>query len=289
MYRAGFFATAVVSICVLVPYPTLAQDVARDECAPQKLEEARLVFHRAWFEEADELLRAYLAKCPNSALAHGYLAVVDMLLFRESADRSRIALQTANVEGDAGALFAKAAAHFAEGRLEQTEALLREYLEFRPTDRYARHFLGFTLLDQDKNTDGVRVLEDLLRSDPDYFPAKNHLAYGLLKTGNAESAIRIAAEFIEADRGNPSAWDTQAQMLQSVGRSEEAITSLSQGVLLDERFAYGFRHLGNIHASVGDNDSARAAYKAAIDASGQYGPEFVASVRALLDEMDEDQ
>ena len=288
MLCARLLLTAVILIGASGFCPAIAQDVSRDNCLKQEIEEARLVFHRAWFEEADELLRAYLADCPDSGLANAYLAVVDMLLYRDSDDRIRLALQAANVKNDASSLFAKAVASFAGGRLEDAEALLRQYLEIQPTDRYALHFLGFTLIDQDKNADGVRILEDLLNSNPDYFAAKNHLAYGLLKTGDAESAIRVASEFVEADQSNPSAWDTKAQMLQSAGRTEEAIASLSRSVLMDERFAYGFRHLGNVHASVGDNDSARAAYRQAIDASSQYGSEFVASVKALLAEMDKD-
>lgn len=288
MSCARSFLTAVILIGASGFIPAIAQDVSRDRCSTQEFEEARLVFHRAWFEEADELLRAYLAECPDSALANAYLAVVDMLLYRDSNDRIRLAIQTASVENDPSSLFAKAVANFAGGRLEDAETLLRQHLEIQPTDRYALHFLGFTLIDQDKDADGVRVLEDLLNSNPDYFAAKNHLAYGLLKTGDTESAIRVASEFVEADQGNPSAWDTKAQMLQSAGRSEEAIASLSRSVLLDERFAYGFRHLGSLHASVGDNDSAQVAYRQAIDASSQYGPEFVASVKVLLAEMDKD-
>ncbi|MBT8107618.1 MAG: hypothetical protein KJP17_05250 [Gammaproteobacteria bacterium] len=289
MHRAHFLPTAVILFCLFAPVTAVAQDVSQSECFNHELEEARIVFHRAWFEEADELFQAYLARCPNTSLASAYLAVVDMLLYRDSEDRIRLALQTKEATDDVGDLFVRAIASFADGKLDNAEKLLREYLEFRPTDKYALHFLGFTLLDQDKNDAGVRVLEDLLHSNPDYFSAKNHLAYGLLKIGKAEAAVRAAAEFVEADRGNPSAWDTKAQVLQSVGRREEAIASLSRSIMLDKRFAYGFRHLGNILASAGDNDAARAAYMGAIESSNQYGPEFVSSVKTLLAELDTDQ
>jgi len=288
MFCARFVLTAVILICVSASLVASAQDETRNGCSMREFEEARLVFHRAWFEEADELLQAYIAGCPDSALANAYLAVVDMLLYRDNDSRIRLALQTASVKNNTSSLFAEAVANFAGGRLEGAETLLRQYLEIQPTDRYALHFLGFTLIDQDKNGDGVRVLEDLLNSNPDYFPAKNHLAYGLLKTGDAESAVRIASEFVEADQSNPSAWDTKAQMLQSAGRNEEAIASLSRGVLLDERFAYGFRHLGMVYASVGDNDSARVAFESAINSSSQYGAPFVESVNALLAELGDD-
>lgn len=289
LYRAHLLRLALVASCLSGLVPALAQDSLHSQCSPRQLEEARTVFHRAWFEEADDLLQAYLAKCPNAALANAYLAVVDMLLYRESEENIRVALRSAGATADVDGLLVRAIANFAGGKLDDTERFLRQYLDFRPADNYALHFLGFTLLDQDKNDEGVLVLQELLQNSPGYFPARNHLAYGLLKTGDEEAAVRVAAEFVESDRGNPSAWDTKAHILQSVGRTEEAIASLSRGVLLDGRFAYGFRHLGNLYASVGDSDAARAAYKAAIDSANQYGPEFISSVKTLLAELGQEQ
>lgn len=272
-------------VAIAATFSGMAAAQADGQCAADSITDVQLVFHRAWFEEADEQLQAHLSACPNDALAIAYLAVVDMLLYRDNSQRIDQAVRASSRVDDIDAMFALGVASFAHGNLEYAENQLRQYLDSRPTDPYAQHFLGFTLIDQGKNDDGIRVLEDLLEARPDYFPAKNHLAYGLLRVGSEESAVNMASQFVAADRSNPSAWDTQAHILQSAGRTEEAIASLARSVFLDSRFAYGYRHMGYILASSGDAAAARAAYEAAIEHAGQYGPDFVASVNELLAEL----
>ena len=288
MRRPVSSGAAAIVLCALACGSTASTQDQAAGCSQHDLESARFVFHRAWFEEADGRFGLYLGNCPDDPFANAYVSVIDMLLYRDVSDHASHALRSAAAVNDTDALFVSAIVSFAESRLEDAEQHLRQYRQVRPADRYASHFLGFTLIDQGRYDDGVQVLTDLLGDDPDYFPAKNHLAYGLLKKGEADEAIRIVREFVAADPGNPSAWDTQADILHSLDRSEEAIASLARGVLLDDRFAYGFRHMGNILASVGDDDAARAAYEKAVDGADLYGPDFSESVRQLLSELDGD-
>ncbi len=244
-------------------------------CMQDELAAAQWTFHRTWFEEADGQLDAYLEGCPNDPLAHAYAAIVDRLLFRDNS--AHIGAATSEDP------FVRALASFAQGQLEETEADLRRHLESVRDDKFALHFLGFTLIDQGKHGQGAAVLTALLAIHPDYFPAKNHLAYALLSEGKRSKALRVVGEFVAADPANPSAWDTQAHVLHSVGRTEEAIASLSRGLLLDERFAYGFRHMGDLLRSAGNPEAAAAAYRQALAASKLYGPDFAASVERLLE------
>lgn len=251
-----------------------AQVTGSPACEHDEFAAARWSFHRAWFEEADEQLAAYVDKCPEEPLAYAYAAIVDMLLYRDNA--ANVAAAGSNDP------FVSALANFARGKLEDAEMDLRRHLDRAPDDRFAAHVLGFTLIDQGRPDEGRAVLADLLERYPDYFPAKNHLAYALFRSGNPDDAVRIVAEFVAADPGNPSAWDTQADILHSLGQTEEAIASLSRGLLLDDRFAYGFRHMGNLLTAVGNRDAAVAAYREAIIAAKAYGPDFAASVEALI-------
>ena len=61
-----------------------------------------------------------------------------------------------------------------------------------------------------------------------------------------------------------------ALILRAIGRSEEAIASLARVLLLDERFAYGFRHMGDLLATTGDQTAAQAAYQRAVAAADLY-------------------
>ena len=288
MQRLNHWVSLVLAGCTLASASVSAQEAQSGNCSPNRFEDARYVFHRAWFEQADEQFDEYIATCADDPLAHAYAAIIDMLLYRDNSLHVAHAMRLAeNVEGT-DALFVKALARFAQGQLEETESNLRQYLLAVPTDRYAAHVLGFTLNDQGNPDKGVEVLQQLLESDPGYFPAKNHLAYGLFKTDRADEAIQVIREFVVADPANPSAWDTQADILHSLGRSEEAIASLCRSVLLDKRFAYGYRHLGNILSTTGDLEAAAAAYRNAILSAEAYGNDFEASVEQLLTEMGSD-
>jgi tetratricopeptide (TPR) repeat protein len=278
--------SVILTGCALASASVNAQESPSGICSPNRFEDARFVFHRAWFEQADEQFDEYIATCADDPRAHAYAAIIDMLLYRDNSLHVAHAMRLADSFEETEALFVKALARFAQGQLEETESYLRQYLLAVPTDRYAAHVLGFTLNDQGNPDKGVEVLQQLLESDPGYFPAKNHLAYGLFETDRADEAMQVIREFVVADPANPSAWDTQADILDSLGRSEEAIASLSRSVLLDKRFAYGYRHLGNILLTTGDLEAAKAAYRNALLSAETYGPAFTASVEQLLVEMD---
>lgn len=283
------FLVALLFVCSILQCGiAAAQQSQQRACLPSDLDDARHIFHRTWFEAADGRFSAYLEKCPDQPIAQAYLAVIDMLLYRDNSDRISGALQSAAALDRADARLVGAITSFAAGKLEDAERDLRHFLEAEPDDNYAAHFLGFTLNDLGRHHEGVASLRGLLERNPDYFPAKNHLAYGLLELGDSEAALRIAREFVADDPGNPSAWDTQAYILHALGRSEEAIASLSRSIVLDERFAYGFRHMGKILESAGNTDAARSAYTRALDSAGLYGPEFNRSVEKLIAALDED-
>ena len=288
MQQLDYWLAVILAGCVLASGSANAQEAQSGICSPNRFEDARYVFHRAWFEQADEQFDEYLATCAEDPRAHAYAAIIDMLLYRDNSLHVAHAMRLADNVEETEALFVKALARFSQGQLEEAESDLRQYLLAVPTDRYAAHVLGFTLNDQGNPDKGVEVLQQLLESDPGYFPAKNHLAYGLFKTDRADEAIQVIREFVVADPANPSAWDTQADILYSLGRSEEAIASLCRSVLLDKRFAYGYRHLGNILSATGDLEAAEAAYRNAILSAETYGPDFAASVEQLLIELGSD-
>ena len=260
-----------------------------EECAAESLEEARDYFHRTWFEEADRRLTAYLAECPDSALAQAYAAITDSLLFRDNAHSTRLAGELAGDSSGGISLMSVALASFATGDLADAESTLLEFLEDHPDDAYAHHVLGFTLIDQGRPDEGRVVLEQLLERQPDYYPAYNHLAYALLAQEYGDAALSAADAFVDADPGNPSAWDTRAHVLWETGRREEAIASLARSVVLDERFAYGLRHLGDLLLDTGDIDAAGTAWERARSAGslGDYGSAFADSLDERLNGLDE--
>ncbi len=241
-----------------------------------------MAFHRTWFEEADELFDALIRECPKNAQAHADAAIIDNLLFRDSAGdiaEAEVLLQKAGLPHNS---FEQALIHFAKGELPGAESALLGFLESKPGDSYAEHVLGFTLTDQGRPREGAEVLARLLDRDPEYFPARNHLAYALMMTDRMDEAITNADAFVDADPLNPSAWDTRASILDAAGRREDAIASLTRSVLLDPRFAYGWSHMADILGAHGEWSLAEQAYRQALLAGDRYGPAFLDG-QALVD------
>ncbi len=255
---------------------------ADDNCNPATVDAARMTFHRTWFEEADVLYDVLIRVCPETPRNFAYAAVIDNLLFRESADNIAAAedmLATVDLSTHS---FARALVHFAKGELARAESVLTEYLASTPDDSYAEHVLGFTLIDQGRPQEGADVLSRLLDRDPAYFPARNHLAYALMMTDRMDEAIANADAFVDADPLNPSAWDTRASILDAAGRREDALASLTRSVLLDPRFAYGWSHMADILGAAGEWSLAQRAYRQALLAGDRYGAAFLDG-KALVD------
>lgn len=278
----------VVGASLIAAERTIAQPLdISGECDADSLAAARDLFHRTLFEEADDRLNAYLGVCPESALAQAYSAIVDGLLFRDNSSSARTAEDLARDSSGGIRLMALALTSFAEGELAEAESTLLEFLETHPDEPYASHVLGFTLVDQGRPGEGKIVLERLLEKHPDYFPAYNHLAYAQLMGGDNEAAMATADAFVEADAANPSAWDTRGHILWESGRREEAIASMARAVVLDERFAYGLRHLGDMLLEVGDVDAAATAWeRARLSASiADYGDAFNTSLNERVGDL----
>ncbi len=280
----------VVGATLIPTGRTIAQTLdISGECESDSLVAARDYFHRTLFEEADDRMNAYLGACPESALAQAYSAIVDGLLFRDNSSSASTARDLADDSSGGIQLMALALTSFARGELAEAESTLLTFLEEHPDDPYAGHVLGFTLIDQGRPGEGKVVLERLLEHRPDYFPAYNHLAYALLMEGDHDAALATADAFVEADAANPSAWDTRGHILWETGGREEAIASMARAVILDERFAYGLRHLGDMLLEVGDVDAAVTAWeRARLSARiADYGDAFDTSLDERLNGLND--
>lgn len=249
-----------------------------DPTLHSKWMEARLVFHEAWFERADGYFSQLRRESPDFALAFAYSAVIDSMLYRDVEANATRAEDLAESSAEGEARMATALVAFARGDLGKAEASLRRFLRRYPDDPYGGHALGFILIDQARPEEGVAELERVLEAHPSFYAAYNHLGYGLAAAGRHAEALRAFRSFVEAAPLNPSAHDSLADGLQKSGEREAAIAHLARSVLLDPRFAYGWKHLGDVYAEGGEKLLASRAYEQAIEAAAGYGPGFRESV-----------
>ncbi len=245
-------------------------------------ERGRDAFHRTWFERADELLEESLKVDPDLAMAQAYKAAAETFLYFDASDRAGRAMELAKDATPGEQLMVAALASFIDGDYESAAVTLRRIVEDWPDDNYARHALGFTLVDLGFPEKGLPVLEALLEDDPAFFAAWNHLGYAYLETGDGARAEQAMTRFVAEDPTNPSARDSLADAMAAMGRTDEAVASLARSILLEERYAYGMLHTGDLMVSEGNLQMARAAYERSLDMSAAYSPRFELVIRERI-------
>jgi Flp pilus assembly protein TadD len=140
-------ATAVVC-CVAAPLA--AQEVtisASTEDARRLFLEGRDNFHMTRFATARELLEETVAEEPDLALAHAYLALAESFTYHDPASSLAAARDPAARANPGERLMADALASFLANDLAGAVSTLLDVLTTFPEDPYARHALGFTLVD----------------------------------------------------------------------------------------------------------------------------------------------
>jgi putative PEP-CTERM system TPR-repeat lipoprotein len=243
---------------------------------------------RAAFERALELSEG------ESTVAIERLSRIDLIEGRNASARDRIAaLRAAGVsdpsidllEGDlalrsgdpvaAERLFEKVARedvrdgvlrlaqlHLEQGRVEQSDALLRDWLTRHPTDNGARLALANNALQSGDADDAVSQYEAMMpTADPIVL---NNLAW-LYMGKNDERALDLARKAYDASKGNPEIADTLGWVLVDQGRNAEAVTYLTESARgLPENPTIHY-HLGIAHLQAGSTALAKRALKRALE------------------------
>jgi tetratricopeptide (TPR) repeat protein len=237
-------------------------------------ERGRDAFHRTWFERADELLAEAVAVEPDLAIAQAYKATTETFLYFDASERMERAIELAEEASPGERLMVSALAAFADGDFESTALTLREIISLFPDDRWARHALGFTLVDLGMPDHAIPVLTELIEDHPGFVAPWNHLGYAYLDVGELSLAKQSASRFITADPENPSARDSWADVMVAAGDLDAAIASLTRALLLDPQYGYAMQHLGDVLMIEGQPQMARTAYRTATQIAARYSPRF---------------
>jgi predicted Zn-dependent protease len=246
---------------------------------------ARETAHRTMFERAMPLLEEAARLAPNAALPLAYVAYIGYMLYRDVGPIvGRVDELLARTTG---AERAAASAIAAQARADMDAALnhVQEFLGFHPNDPYGRHKHGVFLLDLERSSEAVPVLEALVTDEPDFTLALNHLGFAYLAQGDTERAVSSMRRFVEAEPDNYSARDSLADALEATGDATAAIAELEAATTMEPLFAFGWRHLGQLRAEAGDEAGAVAAYQSAILNASLYGPSFVEDVQQRISGM----
>jgi tetratricopeptide (TPR) repeat protein len=211
--------------------------------------------------------------------------MINLMLYK-NPDEMVAKVQDMIKKDNAADLFAQALLHFVESDFKSCESAMKNHLINKPDDPYALHVLGFTQIDDGRPEDGLETLLQLLDIHPDFFPALNHTGYAYLRLNQNDEAMKYFRLFLESDSLNPSAHDSYADGLESIGDYDKAIAHLSRAILLDPNFAYGWNHMGDIFKRIGEKEMAIYAYKMAKKAANLYGKDFISSMNEKIHDME---
>jgi tetratricopeptide (TPR) repeat protein len=160
---------------------------------------------------------------------------------------------------------------------ERAGALLEAYLQKHPNDLYALTIRCDGLWSAQKLGDAEQCFSKVLRVDPNWVLAQNHLGYIRMARGDfarAEEAF-AAYERIAPDQANPH--DSLGELLMLVGRYDEAQRAFESAVAIRSDFCASWSHLIDLAFLVGDREAADAALARA--ESAVCPPEFFRAQR----------
>jgi len=168
------------------------------------------------------------------------------------------------VRGDVAAVWRRG------GHDAEAESELRAWTAAKPDDSEARLALGAFLERGGRYAEAETELRAAIRLAPGSAEAFNYLGYSLADRGERlEDSVQLIRRALEIDPHNGAYLDSLGWAYFRLGRTGEARTALEQAVREFPRDATVLEHLGDVHAALGDNASARAFWQRALDA----GPE----------------
>ena len=112
----------------------------------------------------------------------------------------------------------------------------------------------------------MKVLDNVLKNDPNYFPALNNLAYSYALGGRADLAPPLMDRYVAALPGQPNPQDSYARDSSDARRFSRRARPLSDGAPnFDPVFSTSQVGIASTYALMGDEDRARFEYFKSID------------------------
>ena len=216
-------------------------------------------------EEGMDFFRKAVAADPHFALGHAALAYFT----EDPAEEVReLALTKANISHAAPdeALLIRWMTGTKNGNLVPAIAAMNDLLAKYPNDKRLANMFGEWLLGPQQNYEhAAKILEKLLKLDPDYYPALNNLAYTYALGGKAELAPPLMDQYVAALPGQPNPQDSYAEILRMLGDFPDALDHYRTALRIAPGFVSSQAGIASTYALTGDEDRARFEYLTAID------------------------
>src|ERR1700678_3217299 len=111
---------------------------------------------------------------------------------------------------------------------------------------------------------GEAILVRLLKSDPDYYPAMNNLAYCYALSGQAHLAPALMDRYVAALPNEPNPQDSYGEIMRMLGDYPAALEHYQKALAINPHFNASQAGVASTYALMGDERKARAQYLVAI-------------------------
>lgn len=146
-----------------------------------------------------------------------------------------------------------------QGNGPEAERILRQIIERYPEEKDARYQLGVFYDSTGRTEQGRRILEEAVALDPFFAPAINHLAYIAGRSGDSIAADTLSLRYLEIEPGQANPYDSRGEILEMIGRSDDARDAFRAALRADPAFLPGYQHLVRSYLRDGAPAQARAA------------------------------
>jgi tetratricopeptide (TPR) repeat protein len=147
------------------------------------------------------------------------------------------------------------------GKATGSQALFRAASELMPEDARLAFWASAA---GGPNAQAVPALQAFTKKYPDFAPAYNALAYGLSDAGDSEGALTAVREYVRLAPREPNPYDSYAELLQRVGRYDEAAAQYQRTIQVDSAFVEAYAGLAEARLLAGKRAEAAAAWRQAV-------------------------
>lgn len=200
-----------------------------------QLGKTNALFRAGETDAAIEWLQGFVADTPESVMALSTLG--DMLRreerFEEAADAYTRAIDLiGEVEGRHWVLlYTRAISLERMGDWDRAETEFRRVLEFVPDEPQVLNYLGYSLVEQQRNLDeALDMIERAVEGEPDSGYIVDSLGWALFRMGRYEKAVPVMERAVELMPNDPILNDHLGDVYWSVGRHREARFQWSRAI-----------------------------------------------------------
>jgi tetratricopeptide (TPR) repeat protein len=275
LLAAGFFSLPAVAPAQhsAAKKPALPKPASQDVPITTSSSEAREDYDMGMWQREDllytedgvEFFRQAVKVDPHFALGHAALAYFTTDP-KESRNERRLARTYMLSVTPDERLLIRWMNGTKDGELVPAIAAMNDLMARYPNDKRLANLYAEWLCSLQQNFDhGSEILDNLLKKDPNYFPALNNLAYCYALGGKVELAPPLMDRYVVLMPGQPNPQDSYAEILRMSGNFQGALDHYRAALKIDPKFTTSQVGIASTYALMGDQAHAREEYAKAFD------------------------